>query len=116
MPSNNPLSLGYSAIFSAINNWPAAGGTTGLFKPGLQTQVNMQAANFQPPTNVQAGDRPSAMLMEGRFTGRPYQRNSKAVELFATYPLNIRSGSFLIDKINLLEVVTLQALMNADGT
>lgn len=45
----------------------------------------------------------------------PYQRNSKAVQIDAAYPLEIRTGSFLVDNVNLLETLLDQAFINADG-
>jgi hypothetical protein len=110
-PATNPLSQGYGAIFAALNGWPAF---VALVQPGLQTQVNQQAPDFQPPTNQQAADNPSVALIEGRSGGNPYGTNSKAIQLTATYPLMVRSGSLVIDNINLLETVVYQALINAD--
>jgi hypothetical protein len=113
MASTNPLSIGYGALTSALNAWPAF---TSLVRPGSETQVNMQASGFQPPKSMSTADFPSVELRQGRFFGRPYQRNSKSIEMQSRYPLMIRSGSSVIDRIDLIDTVVIQALMSADGS
>lgn len=114
LPSTNPLSIGYGAIWAALNGWQPF---KSLIPPGLGTQQNAQTPGFSPMTSVQAADRPMARLLEGRLTGRPYQRNSKAIEITANYPLQIMTDQSLgIDKMNLLDVVVMQALVSYDGT
>ena len=114
MPTaNTPASIGYSAIWAALNAYPAFANPQTI-KPGLQTEINFQIPNMRPPTNSGASDTPSLQLLEGRILGKPYQRNSKAVQIEVGYPVSIRSGFFNIDIINLLQATFMQALMSAD--
>ncbi len=110
MAASNPSSIGYSAIWAALNAWPAF---VSLVRPGPGTQVNAQAAGFVPPNSAQAGDRPSFKVGEGQYIGNPFGRNSLVVELKIKYPLQIASGSPGIDKIGLLNTVAVQALTAA---
>lgn len=112
MPSNNPISSGYAAIWSALSQWPAF---AAIVLPGLGTTQNAQQRGFVPQMNAQAADRPAAQLGEGRIVGRPYQRNSKAIEITVAYPLQLFTDQSLgVDKINLLNIVVIQALMSPD--
>jgi len=113
-PASNPISTAFAAIWSALSNWPQF---TAIVLPGLGTTQNAQQPGFVPQYNAQAADRPAARLGEGRLMGRPYQRNSKAVEMVCGYPLQLFTDQSLgIDKINLLDVVVYQALMSPDLT
>lgn len=113
--ATNPISVAYGAIWTALNAWPAFNGPNGLVKPGPSTQLNAQIKGYDITTTAQAADRAAVRLGEGRTSGRPYQRNSKAIEITIDYPLQIMTDSFLVDKADLLEIVCLQALTNADG-
>jgi hypothetical protein len=110
MSATNPISTGYAAIWAALNGWPAFA----LVKSGLGTQQNAQTPGFSPETTAQPGDRPAVRLLEGRSGGRPYQRNSKVVEITIDYPLQILTDVFVVDRVDLLEAIVMQALMNAD--
>lgn len=111
--ATNPISVAYGAIWTALNAWPAF---VALVGPGPGTQLNAQVKGYDVTTSAQAADRAAVRLGEGRTTGRPYQRNSKAIEISIDYPLQIMTDSFLVDKADLLEIVCLQALTAADGS
>jgi hypothetical protein len=111
MPAvTNPPSVGFAAIWTALNAWPQFGV---LVRPGPGTQINAQASGYAPPTSAQAGDRPSFKLGEGRLVGNPFGRNSLVVEIKIAYTLQVASGQMTVDKIGLLNTVILQALTNA---
>lgn len=110
MPSNNPNSVGYATIWQVLNAWPA---WASAFRPGPGTQVNAQAAGFAPPTNPMPADHPSVQLGEGRILGLPYQKNSLVTSITVSYPIQILTGAFQIDKLGLLYTLTMQALKNA---
>lgn len=113
MPANNPLSVGYGAIWAALGAWPAFGPP--LIQPGLGTQQNAQVRGFSPETTANSGDRPAIKLLEGQINGRPYQRNSKTIEFTVSYPIQLLTDEYNVDAANLLEIVTLQALVSYDG-
>lgn len=110
MASNNIYSQGYAAIWNALNAWEAF---TAIVRPGPGTQVNMQANGFVPPSNANAGDRPSVRLGQNSVTAKPYDLNSLMIGLDAAYAIEVDSGEFGIDRINLLMNVVLQALTAA---
>lgn len=110
--ASNPISAGYGAIWSALSVWPAF---AAIVLPGLGTTQNAQQKGFTPQMNAQAADRPAARLLEGRLMGRPYQRNSKAIEITVNYPLELMTDQSLgVDKINALDIAVYQALMSPD--
>jgi hypothetical protein len=112
-PATNPLSVGYAAIWAALNVWKPF---TTIVLPGLGTQQNAQGKGFSPATSVQAADRPMARLLEGRLVGKPYQMNSKAIQITVNYPLQLMTDLPLgIDGMNLLDTVVLQAMISYDG-
>jgi len=115
MPSNNPYSLGYAAIWMAFNAWPQ---WKAIVRPGATTQVNEQVKGFQPtpPNASQPGDRVSVKLLERRLGINPYKRNSLTIMLAANYTLILDSGKYGPDVMNLISVECVRAIMAIDQT
>jgi hypothetical protein len=115
MPSNNPYSIGYGAIWTAFNAWAP---WTAFFRPGATTQVNQQTPSFQPiaPNASQPGDRASFKLLERALAINLYKRNSLTVLLPATYTLILDSGTYGPDAMNAASVISWQAIDAFDKT
>lgn len=109
--SNNPYSRGYAAIWAALNAWPA---WTGIVRPG--NRINEQARGFQPPApNKSApGDRGEVQLLEQRLGIQPFTGNSTGIFFRASYSLQIASGKYGPDLMNLMVIESARALMAID--
>lgn len=118
MALTNPISSAYGIIWESLTVNGGAYSTqfNQLVKPSSNTRIDMQASGFVPPINAQLADRPAVKLGLGRLLENPYQRNSIWIELRVSYPIEIMSGAYNVDKLSLLNTVILQALMTADGS
>lgn len=111
-PTVNPYSRGYAAIWAAFNAWPQ---WVALVKPG--NQINMQTPGYQPtaPNKSQPADRSFVRLSERRLGIVPFKWNATGVLIPAVYSLEIMSGKYGPDAMNLLSVECCRALVAIDS-
>lgn len=110
VPTQNPYSLGYAAIITALEGF-----TPLMTKVKLGNVANLQTPGYVDTRNIKtgAGDRVELRLLQKRLGAIPLAGNSLGVFFRCAYPLEIKSGQMGIDTLNVVFTLVVQALTQA---
>lgn len=109
----DPFSTVHAAIWSALTTSTEF---TSLVLPGNQIKLNLPIPSGLMKDNPQTADTPEIIVMQGRFTMRPFVQNALAVGLSQNFPIVGTARDFDVTNTNYLKWVTLKALVQYDPT
>lgn len=105
----DPFTQTYQAIRAALLAWAPL---TQIVKPG--NMPDLSATNFERfKPEVQPGDLPELLLMQGVFQCLPHGRNSMTVSASQTFPVVLTFDSLKLVPVNLLKFEVLRSMADA---
>ena len=108
-PMLDPFTQTSRAILSALQ---ADAGWSALVKPG--NVIDMTADSFERfKTQVQSGDLPEVILLQGEFRLKPFGGSSRVAEMEQIFQLVVTHDSLRVRPVNLVKYMTLVALAKA---
>jgi hypothetical protein len=108
--SSDPITLVYSAIWTALNNWH---GFTDLVRVKVDlTQAQYASVEAFLPTARDA-DLPEVTLLEGQYTLAPFGKTSQSADIQQEFRLVCATNSLQVVPINALKYHVLVALLKA---
>jgi hypothetical protein len=111
-PMLDPFTQTSRAIVSALQADP---GWSALVKPG--NVIDMTADSFERfKTQVQSGDLPEVILLQGDFRLKPFGGSSRIAEMEQHFQLVVTHDSLRVRPVNLLKYHTLIALAKSGPT
>lgn len=114
MPTiTDPITQGYTDIINALKACTAFAGSGGIVKLGNLKDFS-DGTLRQLLAEVQAGNLPEVVLLQGAFSLSPYGSNSKTADLSQTYSLVTTTDTMQVATINQVKFATLAALYKSN--